>query len=340
MSRRILAAAAAAALLATLLLGYHIGQARAAGIPPSNTLSYTGTLLSYGQPDNGSHAITLNLWAGDSIACQTTSATTVQLVNGRFTLPLDASCVPVVHANPSLNVEVVVDGTSMGQTPLGAVPYSVEADTASNAATGSTLAQLDPPGTVIAYAGTVGGPGNLPPPAGWLLCDGSAVSRTQYAALFAAIGANSGPGDGSTTFDLPDYRGYFLRGYDQGNGIDPDAATRTAQNGGNTGDAVGTVETGQIQAHYHPITDKQHDHGGVTGGIAGAGGTDWDRDYDGQGAQCTRALAYSTQAGCSNDYFGHTHTIAPSYTGITQTNMAGGSETRPLNVSVNYLIKY
>lgn len=46
----------------------------------------------------------------------------------------------------------------------------------------------------------------------WLLCDGSAVSRTDYADLYALIGDNFGDGDGSTTFNLPDYRGKFLRG--------------------------------------------------------------------------------------------------------------------------------
>jgi microcystin-dependent protein len=49
-------------------------------------------------------------------------------------------------------------------------------------------------------------------PAGWLAADGTTVSRTDYAALFTAIGTTYGVGDGSTTFDLPDLRGYFVRG--------------------------------------------------------------------------------------------------------------------------------
>ena len=44
-------------------------------------------------------------------------------------------------------------------------------------------------------------------PNGWLLCDGSAVSRTTYADLFDVIGTTYGPGDGSTTFNLPDFQG-------------------------------------------------------------------------------------------------------------------------------------
>ena len=75
------------------------------------------------------------------------------------------------------------------------------------------------------------------------MCDGSAVSRTAYASLFAAIGTNYGAGDGSSTFNVPDLRGQFLRGVDGSAGVDPDKATRTAlKSGGNTGNNVGSVE--------------------------------------------------------------------------------------------------
>lgn len=52
------------------------------------------------------------------------------------------------------------------------------------------------------------------PPTGYLVCDGTAVSRTTYSALFSAIGTQHGSGDGSTTFNLPDYRGRVRVGYD------------------------------------------------------------------------------------------------------------------------------
>jgi phage-related tail fiber protein len=57
-------------------------------------------------------------------------------------------------------------------------------------------------------------------PTGWLKANGAAVSRTTYATLFAAIGTTFGAGDGSTTFNLPDLRGYFSRNWDDGRGID------------------------------------------------------------------------------------------------------------------------
>lgn len=94
-------------------------------------------------------------------------------------------------------------------------------------------------------------------PTGWLECDGSAVNRTTYALLFAAIGEVYGVGDGSTTFNLPDFRGQFLRGWDHGAGIDPDAATRTdAGDGSTTGDHVGTEQDSQNKAHTHTVQNQ------------------------------------------------------------------------------------
>lgn len=63
-----------------------------------------------------------------------------------------------------------------------------------------------PAATIFPYAGTTS-------PDGWLLCNGAAVSRTTYSALFNVIGTSYGQGDNSTTFNLPDYRWSFLRGY-------------------------------------------------------------------------------------------------------------------------------
>ena len=75
----------------------------------------------------------------------------------------------------------------------------------------------------------------------WLLCDGSAVSRTTYADLFALIGDGFGEGDGSTTFNLPDYRGKFLRGL----GGDSEADVYTTQAEG-LPNITGTVTAGRM----------------------------------------------------------------------------------------------
>ena len=67
-------------------------------------------------------------------------------------------------------------------------------------------------GAILLPAGLIFPFGNTSAPTGYLACDGSAVSRTTYAALFAAIGTVWGVGNGSTTFNVPDQRGGFLRG--------------------------------------------------------------------------------------------------------------------------------
>jgi len=75
------------------------------------------------------------------------------------------------------------------------------------------LAGVVPSGAVLPFAMSTA-------PSGWLECNGLAVSRTLYASLFAAIGTTYGAGDSSTTFNLPDLRGEFIRGWDNGRGAD------------------------------------------------------------------------------------------------------------------------
>jgi microcystin-dependent protein len=78
-------------------------------------------------------------------------------------------------------------------------------------------------------------PGNIDyfaantPPAGWIKANGAAISRAVYAALFAVIGTTWGVGDGSTTFNVPDGRGEFPRGWDDARGVDSGRAFASAQ---------------------------------------------------------------------------------------------------------------
>ncbi len=110
----------------------------------------------------------------------------------------------------------------------------------------------NPIGTIISFSTN-----NVPP--NYLECNGTAVSRTTYANLFAVIGTRYGAGNGTTTFNLPDYRGQFLRGYNHGAGTDPNVTTRTNRGDGTTGDAVGTKQNNQTLLHHHvvnpPITN-------------------------------------------------------------------------------------
>jgi len=183
-----------------------------------------------------------------------------------------------------------------GYTPNN--PY----DVANKKYVDDTMASPIPAGVIVAYGGPIA-------PANWLLCDGSAVDRTTFAVLFAAIGTTHGSGDGVTTFNLPDYRGRFLRGVDGTAGLDPDRASRSAmRSGGNTGNAVGSVQGDQLSAHSHTV--------GVGGGdsttmVAGGGGR----------------LAGFLADGYNNS------------SAVKSTAAMGGSENRPKNAYVNFIIK-
>lgn len=110
---------------------------------------------------------------------------------------------------------------------------------------GQTAMQLVPPGAIMAFARST-------PPDGWLECNGQAVSRTTYAALFAAIGTTFGAGDGSTTFNLPDLRGEFIRGWDHGRGVD-------------SGRSFGTRQDDAFQGHRHRFSYQNSTAGGGLG---------------------------------------------------------------------------
>ncbi|ERE07216.1 phage tail protein [Pseudogulbenkiania ferrooxidans] len=114
-------------------------------------------------------------------------------------------------------------------------------------ADGATVVQVSaaaPPGVVAHFA--------MPnPPSGWLVANGSAVSRAVYAALFAAIGTSYGAGDGSSTFNLPDLRGEFVRGWDAGRGVD-------------SGRGFGTLQYDAFQGHRHNVNQVWTTGAGVT----------------------------------------------------------------------------
>ena len=95
------------------------------------------------------------------------------------------------------------------------------------------LLGMVPSGTVLYFAGQAA-------PAGWLKANGATLSRTAYAVLFAVIGTTYGAGDGRSTFNLPDLRGEFLRGWDDGRGVD-------------TGRALGSAQADTVRQHYHGI---------------------------------------------------------------------------------------
>ena len=113
---------------------YFIGRARAAGVPATTPLTYSGTLT-----DTSGVALTgleeprqVQFWdmaTAGTIVCTTGSAAQT-LVNGGFSIALPDTCVTAIHTTQDLWAEVLVDGASTGRTKLGAVPYALEADSA------------------------------------------------------------------------------------------------------------------------------------------------------------------------------------------------------------------
>lgn len=130
------------------------------------------------------------------------------------------------------------------------------------------LALAVPSGAVFHFAMTTA-------PAGYLVCNGAAVSRTAFAALFAAIGTLYGTGDGSTTFNLPDLRGEFIRGADLSRGVD-------------SGRVFGSSQADELKAHTHqsPTTNggagvyevgvgpSGYDYGAQSAPTSSTGGTE------------------------------------------------------------------
>lgn len=100
-------------------------------------------------------------------------------------------------------------------------------------------------GMLMAFAGSSA-------PSGWLICDGTAVSRATYSALFGVIGTTYGVGDGSTTFNLPQGVNNTMVG--QG-------GTIVASLGSTAGASTHTISSAELPTHTHSVTDPGHSHG-------------------------------------------------------------------------------
>ena len=158
---------------------------------------------------------------------------------------------------------------------------------------GGTLYADAPVGTIQAYGGATA-------PTGWMLCQGQAISRTTYAELFAVIGTSFGTGDGSTTFNIPDLRGEFLRG-----------AGTNSHSGQGDGGSVGTHQDATLHVYNRVQSD------GIN--IIGSKG------------QAALGMDKFIGQSAVSQYIGNTST-ASSSTGDYYTS-------RPTNTSVNYIIK-
>ena len=160
-------------------------------------------------------------------------------------------------------------------------------------------------------------------PSGYLECNGAAVSRTTYAALFAVIGTQYGSGNGSSTFNIPDLRGEFIRGFDNGRGVDSGRSVASSQ------------------SHQHP----QHDH--AVSASSSSSVTDPGHTHTanyGQGNLVSSGGAFGLRdSGTANRINSNNTGISVSTsTSISQSQRGGtsnSSETRPRNIAMMYVIK-
>ena len=206
------------------------------------------------------------------------------------------------------------------------------------------------------------------PPVGWLKANGAALSRTVYSNLFAAIGTAFGVGDGSTTFNIPDLRGEFIRTWDDSRGVDP-------------GRAFGSAQGANIESHAHTASSPAHTHTGsgtssgfntnhqhyndfgtgyvsadhthvnnrpVLGADNDRGSTSSSWSIDGSqaansgGISANHTHAVQGWAGYANVDHSHTYSFTTVGTAASITvNAAGtGTDTRPRNVALLACIRY
>lgn len=186
---------------------------------------------------------------------------------------------------------VVHDGETAGGFPLAREDLS-NVSAATIKVRGAVLS-ADMVGTVVAAP--------LDTLTGHLKCDGATVSRTIYAALFAKIGITFGAGDDETTFKLPDYRGYFLRGL-----------------GGASAANYQTAQADQFQGHSHSSEVRQDVYGSGNGAaLYGTSGSDEGMRKNGPDLKVLEPATYGSYG-----------------------NVRTGTETRPMNYAVNYFIRY
>jgi microcystin-dependent protein len=278
--------------------------------PAGSNQRYDLVVLKMNDPDDGGSAgrnATIERVAGTAATSPTVPSTPASAL-------LLAVVGPFTSATTSITTSLIHDAQS-GTGPSGA-----------SAAHLLSAARRDC-GVVEAFAGPVAWVPN-----GALVCAGQAVSRSTYADLFAVIGTTHGSGDGSTTFNLPDYRGRSLFGLDNMGGSDAGRLSASNTLGGAGGAETHTLTEAQIPTLTHSVTDPTHVHPEVDDGGTQLGYLKIESAGSGQAPLLTGSAL-------STDFKPKAETAAAS-TGISVANHGGGQahNNMPPYSLVNWIV--
>jgi len=279
---------------------------------PTNGQTFTENGITYTWVENGAET---GYWAasGESITLQsvtTAGSDTTNDITTRDVSIQDGNNLILQNDDQNQTISINADDCEASYTVTLPPTAPTEDGQVLRVNTGTTDAELEW-GTIAAPAGTPAGSiimfGGATAPEGWLICDGSAVSRTTQANLFTAIGTAFGSGDGSTTFNLPNMRGQFPRGLNTtGSGNDPNRTLGTTQ-------AQATAVNGMS------ISDPGHTHSFTT------------RNQDGSESNIARSASSSNGVASV--------TVNSATTRISFSSSSSDNETRPTNVALNFIIR-
>lgn len=310
-------------LVGTLLISYGIFYANAWSQDIPKSINYQGVLTSSdGTPDpSASRSLTFNLYdAGENLIWGPYSCPDTPLANGKFHVllgnvdedPSPRNLDEVLNANGEVFIGVSVDEGAeiVPRQKILSVPFSLRAGVADTAINATKAVNAGPIGTIVMYWGILDSPG-------WLICDGriitdipvgavpSDLANPAFSSLIFHLRSIGGPDLGPNRAQLPDFRGMFPRGLDASGTNVPLQAGRT----------IGSFEEEQFKEHNHNngvfrrLMVRREDQGAnISGTFSGRG---------------DNSPADEPLLDRSQDILA-----------------AGGAETRPKNIAVNFIISY